>query len=184
MDVHEALRTRRTIHFYKTDPLPEGAIQSALEAAHQAPNHKMTIPWRFTRLGRETRKRLDELSVALKMEKRGKYSEDAAARIRKKREDPPELWLVTRVVHANPVVAREDYASCACAIQNFMLALHAWGVGTKWSTGGLCSHEGAYEILGVDPDEEEIVGYVWAGFPDKVPAPKRPDLQKVVRELP
>jgi nitroreductase len=185
MDVHEAIRSRRTIHSYRTEPLPEGAIQRALEAAHLAPNHRLTFPWRFTRVGGETRGHLADLAVRLQTEKQGTLPGEVIQKIRSKVLDPAELIVVSIVRHEDPFTAREDYAATACAIQNLHLALWAEGVGSKWSTGGPTRHEDGYRILGVDRNTEEIVGFVWAGLPAKVPpCPARPALESVVRSLP
>ena len=47
--------SRRTIHSYRPEAIEEEVVQRALRAAHHAPNHKLTWPWRFTRVGPETR---------------------------------------------------------------------------------------------------------------------------------
>ena len=50
--VHEALRTRRTVHnFDNSRAVPDDVLHRAVEAATYAPNHKMTEPWLFRRLG-------------------------------------------------------------------------------------------------------------------------------------
>ena len=40
--------TRRTVHMYQDRPAAAEVIEQAVRAAHQAPNHKLTWPWRFT----------------------------------------------------------------------------------------------------------------------------------------
>ena len=56
--LHELLCARRTIHQYRECPLPEGALERAIEAAVTAPNHRLTEPWRFVRTGLATRRGL------------------------------------------------------------------------------------------------------------------------------
>ncbi|MGA0869293.1 MAG: nitroreductase family protein [Planctomycetota bacterium] len=185
MDVHEAIRSRRTIHSYRTEPLPEGCLERALGAAILAPNHRLTFPWRFTRVGAETRAHLAALAVRLQTEKQGALPAEVVNKIRSKVLDPAELIVVTVVRHEDPFTAREDYAATACAIQNLHLALWAEGVGSKWSTGGPTRHEDGYRILGIDRNVEEIIGFLWAGLPAKVPpCPERPALETFVRTLP
>ena len=42
-----------------------------------------------------------------------------------------------------------------------------------------------YAALGIDPEVEEIVGFVWAGIAAKVPPkPERPPLDELVRRMP
>lgn len=185
MDLHETLLARRTIHAYTTDPLPEGAVERALEAAVHAPNHRLTFPWRFVRVGRQTREALAELVVRLKSKPGEELPAEAIDKARAKVLNPAELLVVSIRRHEDPQTAREDYASAACAIQNLHLALWAEGVGSKWSSGKPTRHPEAYAIFGIDPEVEEIVGFVWAGIAAKVPPkPERPPLDELVRRMP
>ena len=59
-------------------------------------------------------------------------------------------------------VAREDYAACCCAVQNLCLALHADGIGTKWTTGPVNFDPRFNEAAGV-PSDEYTVGTIWFG---------------------
>ena len=59
------IKSRRTIHRYLAGHIDPSVVELALEAAHQAPNHKGTWPWRFNVVGPETKAALD--SAALKM---------------------------------------------------------------------------------------------------------------------
>jgi nitroreductase len=38
MDVHEAVRTRRSVRSYRRDPIPEEVLNRVLEAARVAPS--------------------------------------------------------------------------------------------------------------------------------------------------
>jgi nitroreductase len=175
---------RRTVHDYRPEPVDAAVLDRALEAAQEAPCHKLTWPWRFTRVGPEGRKQLCALNVRLKGEKRP-MTEAFEARITAKMMNPAELLIVSQVRSADPFRAKEDYAAVACAIQNLSLSLHADGVGSKWSSGAVTRHEEAYRVAGIDPELEEIVGFVWIGHPAVVPAaPGRPPLEQVVRRVP
>jgi nitroreductase len=185
MDVHEALRTRRTVHAYTRDPVPEAAIERGLEAALHAPNHRLTCPWRFVRVGRRTRSGLAELAVRLQTGKSGPLPAEAEAKVRAKILDPHELIVVSVVRDADPMIAREDYAAAACAIQNLHLSLWAEGIASKWGTGAPTRHPDGYALFGIDPVLEEIVGFVWVGIAAKIPAkPERPPLAQLCRSLP
>lgn len=185
MDLQEALLGRRTVHAYTDDALPEGAVDRALEAAVHAPNHRLTFPWRFLRVGRDTRAALAERAIEKKRIKcDGVLPDEVRDRTRAKILNPEELIVVTLVREEDPFIAREDYASAACAIQNIHLSLWGEGVASKWSSGGLTAEAETYELLGVEPDKEEIVGFVWAGIARKVPPkPERPALGGLVRRL-
>lgn len=185
MDVHQALQRRRTIHRYTPESIPDGVVDKALKAAIRAPNHKLTNPWRFTRVGPELREKLTELGIRLKARKKGKdrseIDEDYEEYLKEKFANPAELVVVSQILDDDEFRRREDYAATACAIQNFCLSLWGDGVGSKWSTGSMTRHDDTYQWLDINPDEEEIVGFVWVGMPAEVPDPPRQPLEDVVR---
>lgn len=178
--IQEVLLGRRTIHFYKSEPLPEGALERALEAGVHAPNHKLTNPWRFTIVGPEVRAALTEVGVQLKC---GDGADEArVAKVRAKLSVPPVLVVVSQAIDADAFRRREDYAAIACAIQNMSLSLWAEGVGSKWSSGSITRAAQTYELLEIDEQVEEIVGFFWAGFPEIVPKVMPRDRGVVTRE--
>lgn len=186
VSVHSLICNRTTVQDFSSEPLPEGALERALVAALAAPNHRLTEPWRFLRLGRETRARLAEVQARLK-DKGRTPSAESLARAREKLLAPAELIVLVRVVHSEPATGREDYAAIACAVQNIGLSLWAEGVGSKWGTGGVTTDAESYAILGLDAAQSEIVGFLSLGFPrgafPRKPA-RRLSVGEVLRELP
>ena len=84
-----------------------------------------------------------------------------------------------------PAQRREDYAAIACAVQNIQLAAWAEGVGMQWSSGKIIESAPAYEALGIERAQEEIVGLLFFGYPAAVPAAQpRRALAQVARYLP
>ena len=190
MDVLEALSLRRTVHLYKEGEISPSLLREALTMALYAPNHKFTFPWKFLIVGHETRAALQEISKKISIEKKqGSWTvEDEVsweAKCRKKVLNPGALVVFCCAHNEDSFRQREDYATVACSIQNFCLALTAHGYGTKWSTGALTRRPETYSLLGVEPKEFEIVGFVWAGVAEE-PAPprKRPELDDVLDILP
>jgi nitroreductase len=183
MNIHDVLTSRRTIHDYQSTPVSGDILDRALEAAVRAPNHKLTNPWRFSRLGPGTRQVVTEIGIELKQRKGG-LSPEATQRLRDKLSRPPELLIVSQVLSDDAARHREDYAAVACAIENLMLSLWADGVGSKWSTGAVTTDPRTYEAARIDPEVEEIVGFVWIGYPAEVPNPGRRPLHEVFRQLP
>lgn len=179
---HEVIVSRNTAHFYQDKEVPEEALLRALHAAIRAPNHKLTNPWRFVRMGPESREQITELGVALKCG--DEASESRRERVRAKLSGPPVLLVVSQVLDEDAFRRKEDYASVACAIQNLSLSLWAEGVGSKWSTGGVTRHEQVYELAGIDSEHEEIVGFVWVGYPLHTATAPRKALDEVYREVP
>ncbi len=183
MTVDEAIRARRTAHAYQPVPVDPAVVTRALEAAHRAPCHKHTWPWRFLRVGPETQGRLYDLAVAMK-EGDGPPQERVRTVIREKFGNPGALVVVTVVRGADPLRGKENYAATCCALQNMVLSLTASGLSTKWSTGKITRLPAVHALLEIDIDAEDIVGFVWIGTPLRVPDVDRPALSMHIRELP
>ena len=55
----------------------------------------------------------------------------------------------------------------------------------KWGTGPVTQHPEFFELIGLDPAQERVVGLFWYGYPDEVPVMKpRKPVEEVVRYLP
>mmetsp|Transcript_67354 Transcript_67354/g.106072 ORF Transcript_67354/g.106072 Transcript_67354/m.106072 type:complete len:96 (+) Transcript_67354:2-289(+) len=72
-------------------------------------------------------------------------------------------------------IAREDYAACACAVQNLCLSLHADGIGTKWTSGAVNFDPRFHEAAGLS-SQEYVVGTIWFGLAENQPGPPRKKL--------
>jgi len=162
--------------------ISQDLLKSALEAALTAPNHRFTFPWHFALVGPQGREEILELAVRMKMAKKDAGDQDQIRRkLVAKMLNPAGLVIFYCKRSEDPFTAREDYASVACAIQNFTLFLTEKGYGTKWSTGKVSQHKDVYQIAGVDSDKWECVGFVWAGHPEgRVPPRRRPALSDVL----
>ena len=183
MNALEAILTRRTVHEYTETPVPQEWVESALEGALRAPNHKLTNPWRFYQIGPDSREIIVDIALEAKREFRELTERDVEA-ISSKVGTSPVLIMVSQVLSSDPARRKEDYASVACAIQNFSLAMWSFGISSKWSTGPFVTHSRTYELLGIDPQLEELVAGVFAGYPVVTPNPSRTALSDVFRRLP
>ena len=134
MEIAEAIRKRRTIHIFSKKSVPSEVIQKSIVAANQAPCHRRTFPWRFTNIGIKKRELLYQLQLTLKFGDKS-IDESSLKKLREKMLNPSHLLIATQVCTDNQVQKLEDYAACACAIQNLSLSLVADDVGCKWSTG-------------------------------------------------
>lgn len=170
MDLIELIKTRRTVHNFKMDPLPKLLLEQAIELATWAPNHKNTYPWRFYLMGPKSRKLLIDLALHVEKEKtKGELKALQVESIQKKISNCPEIIVIARKKEENHKIAKEDYASLACAIQNICLFLWQRGVGTKWSTGALTRHSDLNKILNVEVGSIELEGFLWVGYPEYFP---------------
>lgn len=175
------IRSRRTIHLFEPEPVPEAVVLRALDLSRWAPNHRLTEPWRFVLLGPETARAVADLNAELVAEQRG----ESAGEAKRARWRAIPGWLVVTCRRSeDPVREREDYAACACAIQNLQLYLWSEGVGTKWTTGPVTRTARFYELLGLDAEHETVVSMLWYGTPTAVPATQRRPLGEVLARLP
>ena len=185
--LQKLISERRTVQDYRQGSLPVGALTRALEAALAAPNHRMTEPWRFVQVGPKGRQTLFEISADLKSAPGAPLAGPARDRLAAKMLVPTELLVLCQTKAEDPDVAKEDYAAVACATYAAMLSLWSEGVGSKWSTGDVTTDERTYACLGIDPAQQEIVGFLWVGFDARAEAPKprrRKGLDQVLRSIP
>jgi len=93
--------------------------------------------------------------------------------------------VIIRVRNDDHVIAREDYAAVACAIQNLTLSLHSEGVASKWTTGAVTRDPRTYDLAEVDFDTERIEGFLWAGIAVAGEKPiRRLGPAEILRDLP
>ncbi|MCX6018803.1 MAG: nitroreductase family protein [Chloroflexi bacterium] len=165
MENNNAILTRRTIKEFKPDLVPADVLDRVLTAGTLAQNHRLTEPWRFCILGTQT------------------YA--ALAAMDAKMSTKPAIVAVTCVLQGDAFQRKEDYAAVACAVQNIQLAAWAEGVGMQWSTGRTAMAPETMQLLGIDPQVQEMVGLLFFGYPAVVPAAaRRKPLAEVVRRLP
>lgn len=183
-EIQKLITTRRTVHRFSSKPLPEASVRRALRCAITAPNHKLTNPWRFIRVGPDIRDKLEDLYIQIKSQSK-QLSSDDEAELRRKVGDPPELVVLVQKLADDSFRRGEDYAAIACAVENAMLSLWSEGIFSKWGTGGLTRHEKTYGMLPVDSEDERIIGFLWIGYPRADhrdnPKPGRIPLDDVVR---
>lgn len=183
METRDAIFGRRTIHQYEEATVPHEVIEKCVEAAHQAPNHKLTWPWGFINVGPKTRNALFEMALSMRKAAPG-MNADVEKLIRRKFLNPGGLVVVTQIQCDDEFREREDYAATCCAIQNFMLAAHDLGYGTKWSTGAITRLPDSYKLFQVNQEVSKIVGIIWVGKPARVPVIQRPPVSSVHIDLP
>ena len=182
MEIKDLVKSRRTIHQFKPEPVPDVAtIRAAMEQAIWAPNHHLTQPWMFYLLGENSKNRICLLNAELVHEKQG----ERAAEIKFKRWREVPGWLVLTCARSDDeVTMRENYASCCCVAQNLMLLLWEKGIGVKWTTGAVTRTGAFHDIIGVNREQEEVVGLFWYGFPADIPGAERKSIEQIVTELP
>jgi nitroreductase len=158
MDVETAIRTRRTHKAFGPEPLPRAELEELLELANWAPNHNLTVPWRFRVVGPRTLARLKEAA-----------GPEGAAKL----DRCPTLVVASAALGEDPVQNEEDLHAAAIASYIVLLAAHARGLAGYWRTPGLLRGEEGRAVAGL-PAQERFVGLLHLGYPrQERPVPPR-----------
>ena len=168
IDVATAIRTRRTHKAFRPQPVPRERVERLLELGQWAPNHHLTIPWRFRVVGPQALERLKSAA-----------GPEAAPKL----DRAPTLVVCSCVPGADPVTAEEDMHATAAACCLILLAAHAEGLAGYWRTPDFLRHPDGARAVGL-AGGERFVGLLHLGWAaGEQPAPKRPALETVAEFL-
>jgi nitroreductase len=175
MDVMQAIKERRAVRKYKTDPVSDKDLETVLEAARWAPSWANTQCWRFIVVRDPQLK--EKLSDTLKLK------ENRGARAVK---DAPIVIVACAELGKSGYrrgkieTDKGDWFmfDTALAMQNLTLAAHAIGLGTVHL--GLFDAKEVAKILDV-PDGAVVVEMTPLGYPDgQQMSPGRKELSQIV----
>ncbi|HEX9015255.1 MAG TPA: nitroreductase [Chloroflexota bacterium] len=169
MDTLEAIASRRSVGKVTQERPPREMIERILDAAVQAPNHRLSEPWRFFVLAGDARKELGEVMAdVLRGGMDEPEGEGAIAQLTKEAEKPlraPVVIVVASKRSDNPkVVPIEDVEATAAAVENMLLAAHALGLAAMWRTGDAAYHPLVKRLFDLTP-EDHIAGFIYVGYP-------------------
>jgi nitroreductase len=166
VDVETAIRTRRTHKAFGPDPIPRDELEELFDLARWAPNHHLTVPWRFRVVGPNARARLKEAA-----------GPEGAAKL----DRCPTLVVASAVLAGDPVQDEEDLHATAVASYIILLAAHARGLAGYWRTPGFLRTEEGAAAVGL-PVSERFVALLHLGRPrqEKEPPERPPAAQTTV----
>lgn len=161
MEVETAIRTRRTHKAFGPEPLSRAQLEELFELASWAPNHHLTVPWRFRVVGPDSLRRLKEVA-----------GPEGAAKL----DRCPTLVVVSAVLGEDEVQNEEDLHSAAVASYIVLLAAHGRGLAGYWRTPALLRDEDGRAAVGL-PAAERFVALLHLGHPrQEKPTPGRPPI--------
>lgn len=118
-DAIQTIMTRPSVRAFLDKPVPEETVERLLRAAMAAPSAKNSRPWAFVLI--RDRAELEKLGAALPNAKM-----TATA--------PLAVAICGVLDKTLPGEAREYWIQdCAAATENFLLAVHALGLGAVWT---------------------------------------------------
>ncbi|MGH2979447.1 MAG: nitroreductase family protein [Solirubrobacterales bacterium] len=164
MEVENAIRTRRTVKAFETEPVDRGTLEELLELARWAPNHHLTNPWRFRVVGPRALEALKAAAAELARATApdGADPEELGRVAAAKLDRAPTLVVVSARRSADPVQDEEDAHATACAAYNVLLGAHARGLAGYWRTPAVLRTESGAAAIGLRGDER-FVGVLYLG---------------------
>ncbi|MGG1553664.1 nitroreductase family protein [Paenibacillus ferrarius] len=163
--IAQAIKARRTVRTFKSDPVADELLLELLNVAVWAPNHENRQPWRFLLYKGEGRAVLaDAMLQSYDAEDRERYG-------KRKREyflEVPAHLVVVLKEDARQKQWDEDYAAACALIQNFQLAAWEQGLGVVWKTNHYNYDPKFRESIGIQPGEK-IVAVLHIGYPSVIP---------------
>jgi len=169
------------------EPAPTRAqIESAIECAATAPDHKKLRPWRFIVTQGEARHELGRALLEAAQAKALQDGEELSEKTITKTKNMPLrapliITAVTQMQEHKKVPPFEQMLSAGAAVQNLILALKAQGFSTVWRTGILCNEPAVKAYFGVGADDY-VTAFVYTGTSPKDESKRKPiDIEPLVR---
>jgi nitroreductase len=187
MDIQELsalIKGRRSVfpEMYIQKEVSDSLIESLLENAIWAPNHRLTQPWRFIVFKDEGLIKLGNFLAETYKEMANEmtFSEKKYEKTRNKsRLSGAVIAAILERDTENRVPNEEEIMALAMAVQNILLSCESAGLGAYFSTPGSVSHAGNFMNL---QHNQRCLGLVYLGYKKDVQliSQRRP-LKEVVR---
>ena len=195
IDLHEFLRTRRSIRRFKPDPVPDSVIETILSTATYAPSAHHRQPWRFvvvTDISVKTRL-ADAMAVDFERDLThdGLPVEKIQSQIKRSKDRitsaPVAILLCLDMSEMDSYPdgkrRRAEYImavqSVATAGLQLLLAVHAEGLGGVWACWPLFAQETIQKTLSLS-ETWEPQGMFFAGYYEAAPEVRtRKPLQEI-----
>jgi coenzyme F420-0:L-glutamate ligase/coenzyme F420-1:gamma-L-glutamate ligase len=173
-DLHEFLRSRRSVRRFKPDPIADSVIERILTTATYAPSAHNLQPWRFVVIKNPAIKSRLAKALTNKMQLDMQFEGAAESEIEKRVtnsirriHEAPVIILLCRDVTAVRVNTLEEnimnIQSTALAGLQLMLAAQAESLGANWICWPLYAQEATQGVLSLpeawEPQAMIIVGY-------------------------
>jgi 5,6-dimethylbenzimidazole synthase len=182
--LYRAIRERRDIRRFRSDPLPAATLARILDAAHHAPSVGFMQPWNFILIEEAaTRRRVHAAFCRANAEAKERFTGErqqlyASLKLEGILESALNICVTCDRERFGPVVLGRtcqpdmDLFSTVCAVQNLWLAARAEGVGVGWVS--IVHADELASILSLPPHVLPIA-YLCLGYVDEFP--QAPELQ-------
>lgn len=184
-DLHNFMRTRRSVRRFKSDPVPDSVIEAILTTATFAPSAHNRQPWRFVVLkDSSARKKLANAMAhdfQRDLESDGVPPEKIESQVKRSKDRitsaPVAILLCLDMSEMDSypdkrrtkAEFRMTVQSVAAAGMQLLLAAHAEGLGAVWACWVLFAVETIQEVLKL-PKTWEPQALFFLGYPEVIPA--------------
>ncbi len=152
MDVHTAIRTRRSIRKFQPKPIPVEILKNIVQDGTLAPSAGNKQPWEFIIVTEEQQKNVVFENI---------YWLASAGKPDILHQ--PQAYII---VLGNPQISKEYIYDCSAAIENMLLSAWGYGIGSCWI--GSINREKIYTNFNI-PQTLKIVAIIALGYPDETP---------------
>lgn len=184
MDLHQFLRSRRSIRRFKPDPVPDSVIENIITTATFAPSAHNRQPWRFCVVTDVSVKQKLADAMAIEFERDLEKDQLPQTEIQKRTKRSRERMIAAPVLvilcldmsemdvypdkKRKQAEFRMAMQSVANAGMQLMLAAHAEGLGSVWVCSPLFVQETIQSVLNL-PKTWEPQAMFFVGYPDVIP---------------
>lgn len=180
MELTEAIKERRSIRRYKSDPVPHEVIQEILENAVWAPSAQNLQPWYFLALTNpnDLRELFDMMGTSVcshrkRLEDRFKNNPEVVEETLEFLQEMGGAPCLILAFLLKPTYSEGIIPSCvesvAAAMNNICLLAYEKGLGTCWVEEVVRERERIEARFA--PDKGPLLGAVVLGYPDTDPRP-------------
>ena len=184
-EIIQIIKERRNTKNFVDKDVSKTDIETLLDAAIWAPNHRDTQPWRFVVIEKESplRDKISEGIISVKEHSSGKRQTDEQIEsIVKYVQSRPVLIFVFSLIDSNPIITEENYGAVCCAIQNISLAATSMDLAVGWSTGKIAQIQNLTEMFELK-EELKVVGVLTIGYPSSQQSKQRTDFNEITSWL-
>lgn len=173
MKLDEAIKARRSVRKFKTQPVPKEILEKVLDLAMWAPSGMNRQEWFFVVV--QGQKKDDLLKIFSSAFETFRLNLEIVFAGKPKIVEGMKQFFQTYggapifiLAYAGRGPSGQwDTNSTAAAIQNLLLAAHAEGLGTVWTDGILVKEAEINALMGIE--EKKLLAVVPVGYPDEVP---------------
>jgi nitroreductase len=181
-EMFKARRSHYPKHF-TGDQIDDSTIETILQYAGMAPNHKKTKPWKFQIFKEDALTNLVEemKQYYLRVTPVEEISEVKLSKFEEKKiKTSHVLAILVKKDEKKRVPEIEEVEATACAVQNIYLALSSFGIGGYWSTGKFTYEPSTRTLLNLSSNEDLLGFFVLGIVKDKLPKAGLPDINEYV----